>query len=193
MAGTGALTPNVRRYLIPGERLVAQVHWHPVWLLRSTLVLVGVLAVCAWLAPGLDDGDALGLVLGPAVLVVLLWYAWQFCEWRTELLVVTDRRLLMITGVVTRKLAVMPLRKVTDMTFTQPLFGRVFDKYGWGTFVFESAGQDQAFHTIPYLPEPDQLYQSLSNEIFGENGIYARKPPAPKPGQSVPDRRDDDD
>lgn len=193
MAGTGAIAPQLGRYLIPGERLVAEVHWHPVWLLRSTLVLVGVLAVSGWLAAGLDDGDLVGTVIGPVLLAVLSWYAWRFLEWRTERLVVTDRRLLMINGLISRKVAVMPLRKVTDMTFTQPLLGRLFDRYGWGTFVFESAGQDQAFHTIPFLPEPDALYRCLTTEIFGENGIYARKPPAPRPGQATQDRRDDDD
>ena len=191
MAGTGPFAPDVRRYLIPGERLVAEVHWHPVWLLRSTLVLVGTLVVAGWLSAGLDDGDALGTVLGPVLAGVLLWYGWRFLEWRTQRLVVTDRRLLMVNGLISRRLAVMPLRKVTDMTFTQPLMGRIFDRYGWGTFVFESAGQDQAFHTIPYLPAPDTLYQTLTNEIFGENGIYGRK--RPPPGNPVPDRRDDEE
>ena len=191
MAGTGPFAPDVRRYLIPGERLVAEVQWHPVWLLRSTLVLVGTLVVAGWLSAGLDDGDALGTLLGPVLMGVLLWYGWRFLEWRTERLVVTDRRLLMVNGLISRRLAVMPLRKVTDMTFTQPLMGRIFDRYGWGTFVFESAGQDQAFHTIPYLPTPDALYQTLTNEIFGENGIYGRK--RPPPGAPVPDRRDDEE
>ena len=193
MAGTGAFAPDIRRYLIPGERMVAEVHWHPVWLLRSTLVLLSVLAVTGWLAAGLDDGDLVGVVLGPVILAVVLWYLWRFLEWRTERLVVTDRRLLMINGLISRRLAVMPLRKVTDMTFTQPLLGRLFEKWGWGTFVFESAGQDQAFHTIPFLPRPDELYQCLTNEIFGENGIYGRKPPKVAPGQPAPDRRDDEE
>jgi len=190
--GIGQLTPSLRRYLIPGERLVAEVRWHPVWLLRSTLVLVAVLAVTGWLSAGLDDGASLGVVIGPVLLGTFLWYAWRFFEWRTERLVVTDRRLLMVNGLLSRRVAVMPLRKVTDMTFSQPLLGRMFDRYGWGTFVFESAGQDQAFHTIPYLPEPDQLYRCLTTEIFGENGIYGRKPPA-KPNAPVPDRRDDEE
>jgi len=193
MAGTGAFAPDIRRYLIPGERMVAEVRWHPVWLLRSTLVLLAVLAVTTWLAAGLDDGDVVGVVLGPVLVVVVLWYSWRVLEWRNERLVVTDRRLLMLNGLISRRLAVMPLRKVTDMTFTQPLLGRLFDRYGWGTFVFESAGQDQAFHTIPFLPRPDELYQRLTNEIFGENGIYARKPPPVKPGQPGPDRRDDEE
>lgn len=88
----------------------------------------------------------------------------------------------------------MPLRKVTDMTYQRPLVGRLFAGHGWGTFVFESAGQDQAFHTLSFLPEPDLLYRQLTEEIFGEHGIYGRRgrprrAPAPhRPGTAATTR-----
>jgi hypothetical protein len=93
----------------------------------------------------------------------------------------------------------MPLRKVTDLTFETPLIGRLFARYGWGTFIFESAGQDQALHRVPFVPRPAELYHKLSDEIFGEFGISGRKPrpdlanvsPATDLAGSL--RRDDED
>ncbi len=177
------VSPGLRRYLGDRERVVEEVRWHPVWLLRSTLVLLGWLLLLGWVGSGLRRGAALESALGPALLAVVAWYLWRVLQWRTERLIITDRRLLMVTGLLSRKVAVMPLRKVTDMTFEQPLVGRLFDRAGWGTFVFESAGQDQAFHRVRFLPQPDRLYRKLTDEIFGERGIYGRKPTTGGPSE----------
>jgi hypothetical protein len=174
VTGGLAVPPDLARYLLDGERLVADVHWHPVRLLKPTAQLLGLLLLIGWVAGGLPAHSILGQWLLPALLVLLVWYGWHLLEWRHDRLVVTDRRLLLLTGTLSRRVGVMPLKKVTDLTYEQPLVARLFDPYGWGTFVFESAGQDQAFHRIPYLPQPDRLYLQLSEEIFGENGILGR-------------------
>ena len=174
---------EVRRLLIRGEELVAVVPWHPVWLLRSTLASVAVLALLTWVGTRLPDHSVLGPALPWLVAALVCFWGGKYLAWRTERLVVTDRRLLMVSGLLSRRVAVMPLRKVTDLTFEQPLVGRAFDALGWGTFVFESAGQDQAFRRIPYVLHPDALYHQLSEEIFGERGIYARKKPTLTDGE----------
>ena len=193
-----ARSPDLARYLLDRERLVAEVRWHPVALLRPTLWLVGLLSLTGYVAGGLPDVSVLAPRLPYLLLALLAWYAWQVMSWRRERLVVTDRRLLLVTGLLSRRVAVMPLRKVTDLTFEQPLAGRLAGAHGWGTFVFESAGQDQAFHRIRFVPHADELYHRLTEEIFGEGGIFGRKAaPAPPPAGGAPrpalDRRDDED
>ena len=91
--------------------------------------------------------------------------------WREDWFVVTDRRLLMRTGLVTRRVAMMPLMKVTDMSYSRPPAGRVL---GYGEIVIESAGQDQALRRIRHLPDPDVLYLEICELLFG--------PRAPVPG-----------
>ena len=95
------------------------------------------------------------------------WFAWLLGEWQIEQFVVTDKRVLLISGLLYRKLAVMPLAKVTDLTYERSPLGRVL---GYGTFIMESAGQDQALSKVEYLRNPDQLYQRLSEELFGPGG-----------------------
>lgn len=178
MAGYGS-----DRYLIEQERLVAEVHWHVAWLFRPAAIFVGTLLLVGWVGSGVPPGNVLLQLLGLTVVAVVLWFGWKYAEWRSERLLVTDRRLLLVTGLLTRRVAVMPLLKVTDMTFLQPPFGRLLDAYGWGTFVFESAGQDQALHRVPFLPHPDALYRQLTNEIFGDGGVYGRRRVAGDPAR----------
>ena len=74
-------------------------------------------------------------------------------------------------GVLTRRVAVMPLTKVTDMSYNVTLVGRLLS---YGQFVFESAGQEQALHKVAYLGRSDVLFEVLSEELFGEQGIAIR-------------------
>ena len=55
--------------------------------------------------------------------------------------IVTKRRVLLTSGVIVRTVTLLPLRRITDLTWQETLLGQVL---GYGTFRFESAGQDQA-------------------------------------------------
>ncbi len=186
-----AESSRARRFLLPHERLVAEVRWHPVRLAGPLLVLLGVAGAAGAVAAAAPAGSVALDVAGVALLLAAAWFAWQVLEWWQERLIITDRRIMLGTGVLTRKLAVMPLRKVTDMTYERPLVGRLFAEYGWGTFVMESAGQDQALHRITPLPYPDVLYARLSSEIFGDAGMYGTPPPEDA-GDGTPVDEDDD-
>jgi hypothetical protein len=41
---------------------------------------------------------------------------------------------------------------------------------GYGTVIVESAGQDQAFERIKYIPRPEEVYEALSELVFGDKG-----------------------
>ena len=99
-----------------------------------------------------------------------LWFAlvarlvYLVVEWRHDWFVATDKRLLLFYGFVTRKVSMMPLMKVTDMSYERSIPGRIF---GYGRFVMESAGQDQALHEVNWVPSPDANYRAICAEIFG--------------------------
>ena len=71
--------------------------------------------------------------------------------------------MLLSTGVVTRKVNMVPLTKVTDMSFRRSSMGRVL---GYGEFILESAGQDPALRVADHLPYPEQLYLEVCGLIF---------------------------
>jgi hypothetical protein len=52
---------------------------------------------------------------------------------------------------------------VTDMSFQRSAMGRVF---GYGEFIVESAGQEQALSSVNFLPYPEQLYLEICGLLF---------------------------
>ena len=76
---------------------------------------------------------------------------------------VTSHRFIETSGLLSRKVAMMPLAKVTDMTFERSALGRLL---GYGTFILESAGQDQALSRVDYIPYPEQLYLEVCALLF---------------------------
>ncbi len=161
---TDTVPASVNRYLLPHERQVITVHQHPAILIRPIFeVLVG-LAIAGWLSNSIANGN------GTAILViwvlwglVLLRLAIKVWEWVVTYFVVTSQRFLLANGIVTRKVNMMPLAKVTDMTFQRSALGRLL---GYGEFILESAGQDQALTNVDYLPYPEQLYLEVCGLIF---------------------------
>jgi membrane protein YdbS with pleckstrin-like domain len=156
---------QVRRYLLRTERPVITTRRH--WIVVVEPVLsagVGV-TLATWAADAVGDSFPLLVnVLLLAMVAVLGRLVWKFIEYRREWFVVTDKRLLLTHGLLTRKVAIMPLRRVTDLSYNVSVPGRVL---GYGEFVFESAGQDQALSRVDHLARSHELFRVLSTELFG--------------------------
>jgi uncharacterized membrane protein YdbT with pleckstrin-like domain len=158
---------EIDEYLLPTERRVIRVRMH--WaVMAKDLTLTGlfllVMVIAQQYLPSSAVVDnvtfylALAAVLRFTLLVVLWWI---------ERIVITDKRVMLAQGIITHKVGMMPLSKVTDLTFERTLNGRML---GYGTIVVESAGQIQALNKINYMPRPEEIYEALSELIFGEKG-----------------------
>jgi uncharacterized membrane protein YdbT with pleckstrin-like domain len=157
---------SVNRYLLPSEQSVIMVRRHPAVLLRPVAEIFGGLIIAGLLSKWFNDnnvGQAL-VVVWWAWLLLLIRFVWKVAEWSVDYFVVTSKRMLLTYGLITRKVAMMPLAKVTDMSFKRTILGRLL---GYGTFVLESAGQDQALSTIDYIPYPETLYLEVCQMLFG--------------------------
>jgi uncharacterized membrane protein YdbT with pleckstrin-like domain len=161
---TDTVPASVNRYLLPHERQVITVHQHPAILIRPIFeVLVG-LALAGWLSNSVAHGnDAVILVIWVLWGILFLRLVVKVFEWAETYFVVTSQRFILATGVVTRKVNMMPLTKVTDMSFQRNAWGRIL---GYGEFIIESAGQDQALSNVDYIPYPEQLYLEVCGLIF---------------------------
>jgi len=159
---------QVNRYLLDSEEpvIVTRRHWIEV-VEPLASAAVGV-ALATWVADAV--GDSLPLLVDVVLLgmvAVLARLVWRVFEYRREWFIVTDKRLLLTHGLLTRKVAIMPLRRVTDLSYNVTVPGRVL---GYGEFVFESAGQEQALSTVSHLGRSHELFQVLSHELFGKGG-----------------------
>jgi len=171
------------RYLVPSEKIIFQVrhHWLTLWrpgfsLFLGTLVIGGVYGSIP------ENAGVVADVLAVAWLLLLGWFLWELFYWYRDWFVSTDRRLMKTMGILTRKVAMMPLAKVTDMKYERTPAGRIL---GYGTFVLESAGQDQALSTIKYVPNSDVLYRRINEVLFSNKGAAPAARPAPQ-GSRLP-------
>jgi membrane protein YdbS with pleckstrin-like domain len=161
---TDTVPASVNRYLLPHERQVITVHQHPAILIKPIFwVLIG-LALAGWLSNSIAHGNG--------IIILVIWGLWgivflhlvvKVFEWAETYFVVTSQRFVLATGIVTRKVNMMPLAKVTDMSFQRSPMGRLL---GYGEFILESAGQDQALSNVDYLPYPEQLSLEVCGLIF---------------------------
>ncbi|AGM03671.1 membrane protein [Amycolatopsis sp. MJM2582] len=160
-------------YLLDTERRVIRIRRHWAVLLWDTFEAVALLAICVLVSYLLPPAAwVIQNILWYAALLVILRFAYVVMEWWVERLVVTDKRFVMTTGVYTTKVLMMPITKVTDLTYERSAWGRMM---GYGTMVVESAGQIQALNRIDYLPKPEEFYDTISELVFGDKQKQAER------------------
>ena len=130
---TDTVPSQVNRYLLPHERQVISVHQHPAVLIGPIfLVLVG-LAIAGWLSSVVNNNTAI-LVIWLLWGVLVLRLGWRVIQWLVDYFVITSQRLLLTQGFPYRRVNMMPLAKVTDMSFNRSPMGQIL---GYGEFVVE--------------------------------------------------------
>jgi membrane protein YdbS with pleckstrin-like domain len=166
-------TPLVARYLFPTERYRGE--WKRHWIHLATPLLVGILAtfVLGYLA-GFLAGQNVGALTTVAVILwfaIIGWVAWRVADWYYDRFILTNKRVMVVNGIITRQVAMMPLLRVTDMKYEQSPLGRTLN---YGTFVLESAGQEQALREVKHLPNPNELYLRVVEEMYEPQAVEAR-------------------
>lgn len=165
---TDTVPASVNKYLLPHERQVITVHQHPAVLIRPIFEVLLGLAIAGWLSNSAAHGNStVLLVIWVIWVLVLIRLAVKVLDWSVNYFVVTSQRLMLATGLVIRKVNMLPLGKVTDMSFQRTTTGRIL---GYGEFIVESAGQDQALRNVRFLPYPEQLYLEVCGLIFKDPG-----------------------
>ncbi|WP_155368875.1 PH domain-containing protein [Catellatospora vulcania] len=163
----------VARYLFPTERYRGE--WKRHWVHLTNPLLIGVFATFAlgYLSGFLAKSDIAGMWVVAVVIwaLVMSWVAWTVADWYFDRFILTNKRLMLVNGLITRKVAMMPLLKVTDMKYEQSPLGRMLN---YGTFVLESAGQDQALSKVEHMPNPNELYLRIVEEMYEPAAVEAR-------------------
>ncbi|HEX6056483.1 MAG TPA: PH domain-containing protein [Intrasporangium sp.] len=161
---TDEIPSGLSPILLPGEQLVTAVHSHWARLLKPIAITALVLGIAIFFDANLThSSQPVGNFLWFAFFVSLAWLGWKLLEWRHDWFAATDKRLLLRYGLITHKVAMMPLLKVTDMSYERTVPGKLL---GYGRFIMESAGQDQAMRTVEWVRRPDETYRAICAVIF---------------------------
>ena len=154
------------RDLLPGERILARSCRHWVILLRpiaSTVLAVAVALVVLVLLP--IAGELRLLLMLGVVLAGLGVINLYYLGWRAHEYVLTDQRVILNEGIVSKLSRSIAIDRIQDLTTFQGLWGRT---WGFGDIELESAGREGA-ELLSMVPHPQQL----RNAIFGQ--IEARR------------------
>ncbi len=157
---------DVAKYLLPDETAVVATRRHWAVLIEPTAKFLPVFAAGGWLLlfdPDNRVSSSAGLLV---ILGALVYYGLRVGEWWMRHFIVSTRRVLLTSGVIVRTVTLLPLRRITDLTWKETLLGQVL---GYGTFRFESAGQQQALSEITFLPGADVLYRRVSALLFSSD------------------------
>lgn len=129
---------------------------------------------------------AVGLILGfvvlgrqglalAAVLFITGRFAFRFMKWAFyERLYITNRRIIGLSGFLGSEISTMPLTRVTDISYKTTIPAEIF-KYG--ILRVETAGQDQALGSIPFLDKPEKFYDILIDRSTAAVGSVTEQEP----------------
>ena len=157
---------DVEKYLLPDETAVVATRRHWAVLIEPTVKFLPVFVAGGWLLL-LDPDNRVTSSAGLLVILAALgYYGLRLAEWWMRHFIVSTRRVLLTSGVIARTVTLLPLRRITDLTWKETVPGQVL---GYGTFRFESAGQQQALSEITFLPGADVLYRRVSALLFSSD------------------------
>ena len=107
---------------------------------------------------------------------VIGWVLWDVAEWYYDRFILTNKRVMLIEGIISRRVAMMPLARVTDMKYTQSPLGRVL---GYGTVRdrIRRPGPGAAQREEP--AQPDRPLPAGRRGDVRARGLRGTPPPSP--------------
>jgi uncharacterized membrane protein YdbT with pleckstrin-like domain len=154
------------------ETIVFDVHHHPFTLSKPALPFLVFLVV--WLVLLTEVGffrEGWALIAGLAVLAALaIYFAWRIAVWSHVNFVLTDRRLVYQSGVVTKHSREIPLSRVNDVTGYQMVLGRMV---GMGDIVIEVSEKGKA--AFFDLPDPGKLKLAILEAVHAARADTPRE------------------
>jgi uncharacterized membrane protein YdbT with pleckstrin-like domain len=181
------------KLLGPGERLVLLLRPHVKALIVPVIVLLVTAPATALLAGLVPEGGMQTPMRWALVVVELLvlarWVVWPFLVWWNTIYAITDRRLVLRSGVFNRSGHDMPLSRLNDVRFSHTVIERVL---GCGTLVVESAGESGqlVLDDVPRVEQVQRALYRLSDDVRDRSG---RREPAVREEGAYDAREDDGD
>jgi membrane protein YdbS with pleckstrin-like domain len=168
----------------------------PHWWYFSRNILTGIpLAIILVVVLSNLEGDgwaesSLRLLVGVVTVAWAVWLGLKYLQWRMTYFVVTSRRVIYRSGVISKRGVEIPLERINNINFHQRLIDRII---GAGDLDIESAGKDGQSH-FDFIRHPDGVQHEIYRQMEVRNMPVAmvQQPPAapaaPNPSAAVPDQ-----
>jgi len=154
------------------------------WIIGIVLLIAVVFFKLKDLAQTVAGGAALiAIVLG------ILIFVWNWWHWRTEEYLVTNRRLMKVSGIVNKESADSSLEKINDAILQQNLFARMFD-YGDLEIMTAAEVSVDRYHMLNHAKAFKIAMLNAKNTLEHEMSYVAMPSPplraTPEAAQSAP-------
>jgi hypothetical protein len=177
---------RVQRLISPSERIHLVTREHGVVLVRPFLRATVAVVLCGGAAYAVARSPAPGSVRWAAALLAaaivglsLLGLTRRISRWNARRLVVTDRRVLLTSGLVSRRVSAMPLHALDDLQVHVSGMGRVLR---YGCVVANAHGRRGPLFGLRRLPDPDLVFALLLG-LEEDEGWGDRPEPSPVGGR----------
>lgn len=132
-------------------------HWRALLFPALSLVLIVFVTVLllSWVPSDWDWGRY--LVLALAAVFLVWWDVVPIIRWATSQYVITNRRVIVRTGIVARQGRDMPLQRINDVHFHYGVIDRML---GCGDLIIESAGETGQMH-IRMVPDVELIQREV--------------------------------
>jgi len=151
-----------RKLLHENEEIVADLRPHWSFFLISAVLLVVAVAAFVAVAVAIEN-DAVSWIVGVVVLFFLFRLVQRYAQWTTTEFVVTTDRLILRSGMISKKGMEIPLDRVNTVFFSQKLRERLL---GYGDLIIESGGE-RGQQVINNVARPEQV-QSVIHAAMEE-------------------------
>lgn len=154
------------KLLAPGEviKFETRPHWRALFVpgLIFLATVIGLVLLLSWFASSLPGLEWLRwiFVIG-GIVIIILWAVMPFLRWVTTDYVFTDRRIIVRSGIISRRGKDIPLSKVNNVSFEVPPMGRVLN---YGALLIQSAGENDGL-TVKDVPDVEQMQRSIYEYI----------------------------
>jgi uncharacterized membrane protein YdbT with pleckstrin-like domain len=173
--------PKDSDLLADDEELVVDTHPHWKALLLPAVAVPVVVGLASWGFFAMTDFNGRLYARIAVVVVAVLLLVWvsllPWLRWRTTRFIVTSRRVVIRSGVISRTGRDIPLTRVNDVTFTHGLLDRLL---GCGTLLIESGGERGQL-VVNEIPRVEKVQRKLSDLVEDANARRVGEPVPPAP------------
>jgi uncharacterized membrane protein YdbT with pleckstrin-like domain len=175
-----------------GETLALDLRPH--WWYFSRNILTGIPLAIILIVVLNSDTDWIskygGIIVGLVAVAWAVWLGLKYLQWRMTYFVVTSRRVIYRSGVISKRGVEIPLERINNINFHQRLIDRII---GAGDLDIESAGKDGQSH-FDFIRHPDGVQHEIYRQMEARNMPVAMVQQAPavvapaQPSAGVPEQ-----
>ena len=181
-----------RNLIQDGETVALDLRPH--WWYFSRNILTGIplfiilLLILNWDSGSSFVNDSASWIIAIVAIAWVVWLVLKYFQWTMTYFVVTSRRVIYRTGVISKKGVEIPLERINNINFHQRIIDRII---GAGDLDIESAGKDGQTH-FDFIRHPDGVQHEIYRQMEGRNMPQVQPgavvQPQPTAAASVPEQ-----